>query len=151
MYKQKITSLQMKWLVFWAMILHWKAILGWGQPRPMRSILLGVMPLVQNRSLNLLTSSPAHYHCTADAPPQTSLQWTLLFYIYCVQHKDKMKWINERNHQKRLRHWEASQFCSSKLPFSFAHSKKPVLKISWKSCEEILRGLNISRLSPYSV
>ena len=26
------------------------------------------MPLMQDRSLDLLTSSPARYHCTTDAP-----------------------------------------------------------------------------------
>ena len=30
--------------------------------------LLWIMPLVQDRSLDLLTSSPARYHCTTDAP-----------------------------------------------------------------------------------
>ena len=30
--------------------------------------LLWIMALVQDRSLNLLTSSPARYHCSKDAP-----------------------------------------------------------------------------------
>ena len=30
---------------------------------------LWIMPLVQDRLLNLLTSSPVHYHCATDAPP----------------------------------------------------------------------------------
>ena len=45
-----------------------KAILCRGQPRLMRWILLLYMPLVQDRSLNLLTSSPMCYHYATDAP-----------------------------------------------------------------------------------
>ena len=45
-----------------------KAILGQGQPGLMRWILLWTMPPVQDRSLDLLTSSLARYHCTTDAP-----------------------------------------------------------------------------------
>ena len=50
-----------------ATILHCKAILGRGQPGLMRWILWN-MPLVQDRSLDLLTSSPVRYHCATDAP-----------------------------------------------------------------------------------
>ena len=51
------------------MILHCKNILGWRQPGQMRWILLCyvmlyIMPLVQDRSRDLLTSSPVCYHCT---------------------------------------------------------------------------------------
>ena len=45
-----------------------KAIQGRGQPGLMRRILLRIMPLVQDGSLDLLTSSPARYHCTTDTP-----------------------------------------------------------------------------------
>ena len=45
-----------------------KAILGRGQLGLMRWILSWIVPLVQDRTLDLLTSSPAHYHCTMDAP-----------------------------------------------------------------------------------
>ena len=31
-------------------------------------ILIGIMSPVQDRSLDLLTSSPVRYHCTTDAP-----------------------------------------------------------------------------------
>ena len=48
------------------------------------------MPLVQDRSLNLLASSPARYHCTTDAPwyNKTYLCWltititTIMVYFY---------------------------------------------------------------------
>ena len=84
---------------FWTVKLHWadetwvnemylrpwfctcKVILGRGQPGLIRWILLWIMPLVQDRSLNLLTCSPARYHCATDAPclhdPNllTSNQW----------------------------------------------------------------------------
>ena len=36
------------------------ALMGWG--------LLWIIPLVHDRSLDLLTSSPARYHCTTNAP-----------------------------------------------------------------------------------
>ena len=36
----------------------------------MRWILLWIMPLVQDWSLDLLTISPMHYHCTTDTPKQ---------------------------------------------------------------------------------
>ena len=45
-----------------------KAILRRGQPELMRWILLWIMLLVQDQSLDLLTSSPARYHCAMDAP-----------------------------------------------------------------------------------
>ena len=45
-----------------------KDILGRRQPGLMRWFLLWIMPLVQDRSLDLLTSSPACYHCAMDAP-----------------------------------------------------------------------------------
>ena len=45
-----------------------KAILGRGQPGLIRWILLWNMPLVQDRSLDLLTSSPTCYHWATDAP-----------------------------------------------------------------------------------
>ena len=45
-----------------------KAILGRGQPRLIGWILLWIMPMVQNQSLDPLTSSPVHYHCAKDAP-----------------------------------------------------------------------------------
>ena len=48
-----------------------KAILGRGQPGRMRRILLWIMPLPQDLSLDLLTSSPALYHYTTDAPTPT--------------------------------------------------------------------------------
>ena len=45
-----------------------KAILGRGQPGWMWWILFWIMPLVQDRSLDLLARGPAHYDCTTDAP-----------------------------------------------------------------------------------
>ena len=47
----------------------YKAILGWGQPGLMGWILLWILPLVQDRSLDLLASSTSRYHCTTDVPP----------------------------------------------------------------------------------
>ena len=58
-----------------------KAILGWGQPGLMRWILLWIMPLVQDWSLNLLTSTPACYHCTTDAALNPSANATVWFMI----------------------------------------------------------------------
>ena len=46
----------------------WKDILSRGQPGLIRWFFLWYMPLVQVRSLDRLTSSPARYHCTTDAP-----------------------------------------------------------------------------------
>ena len=48
--------------------LHCNAILGRGQTGLMRWIKLGIMPLVPDWSLDLLTSSPACYHCSTAAP-----------------------------------------------------------------------------------
>ena len=45
-----------------------KAILGQGQHGLMRWILLWILPLVQDQSLGLLTSSPACYYCTTKPP-----------------------------------------------------------------------------------
>ena len=45
-----------------------KAVLDRGQPGLMGWILLWILSLMQDRSLGLLTSSPARYHCTTDAP-----------------------------------------------------------------------------------
>ena len=45
-----------------------KAILGRGQPGLMKWFLLWIMALVQDRSVDMLTSSPARYHCTTDTP-----------------------------------------------------------------------------------
>ena len=63
-----------------------KAILGWGQPGLMRWILLWIMPLVQDRLLDLLTSSPACYDCTTGGPmniPDIML-YCLLWYSKCL-------------------------------------------------------------------
>ena len=43
-----------------------KAILGRGQPVLMRWLLLWIMPLAQDRSIDLLVSCSTRYHCTAD-------------------------------------------------------------------------------------
>ena len=64
-------------MMFQAMILDCKAILGRGQPGRMTWILLWIMPLAQDRSLDLLISSPTRYHCTMDTPT--------LFYEYWSQ------------------------------------------------------------------
>ena len=50
--------------------------LYWARDNVMKWILLWIIPLVQDRSLDLLTSNPACYHCTTDAPSTT-------VYIYC--------------------------------------------------------------------
>ena len=60
-----------EWMVLQATILHSKAILGRGQPEQMRWILLWIMPMVQVLLLDLLTSSPASYHCATDTAVQT--------------------------------------------------------------------------------
>ena len=39
-----------------------------GQPGLIRLIVLWIMPLLRDRSLNLFTSSPARYLCTTNAP-----------------------------------------------------------------------------------
>ena len=52
-------------MVFQAMILHCKAILRRGQPELMMNFVMN-HALVQDPSLDLLTSSPACYHCTTD-------------------------------------------------------------------------------------
>ena len=59
---------EMKWLVFKVTFLHCKAILGRGQSGLMGRILLWIMPLVQDRSFDMLTSSPECYNCTTAAP-----------------------------------------------------------------------------------
>ena len=53
------------------MILHCKAILSPGQPGLTKWILLWIMPLVQDYSLDLLTCSPVRYHWATDAPNTT--------------------------------------------------------------------------------
>ena len=50
---------EMKWMVYHATNLYRKAILGTGQLGQIRWILVLIMPYSQNRSLNLLTRSPA--------------------------------------------------------------------------------------------
>ena len=45
-----------------------KAILGRGQPGLIRWIMLWIIPLVQYLLVDLLTSSPACYHCTTISP-----------------------------------------------------------------------------------
>ena len=56
-------------------------ILGWTQTGPMRWILLWIMPQVQDRLIDLLTSSPARYHCNHGWPLTSSL-------FLCVLHYD---------------------------------------------------------------
>ena len=57
-----------KWMMFYATTLHCKAIYwALGQPGILRWILLWIMPPVQDRSLHVLTSSPACYHCNTDS------------------------------------------------------------------------------------
>ena len=61
-----------------------KAILGRGQLGRMGWILLWIMPLMQERSLDLLISSPAHYHCTTAALSSINNTWfvsTVKFYM----------------------------------------------------------------------
>ena len=53
---------------FHATILHCKAKLVLVQPGLVIWILLWLMPLVQYESIDLLTSSPAHYQYVTDAP-----------------------------------------------------------------------------------
>ena len=49
-------------------ILRCKAILGRRQNEQMRRNLQGIMPQVQDRSLDMLICSPARYHCATTAP-----------------------------------------------------------------------------------
>ena len=49
------------------MILHCKATQGHGQQANEINFVMNHAP-AQDRSLNLLTSSPAHYYCATDAP-----------------------------------------------------------------------------------
>ena len=55
------------WMVFKATILHCKVRLDWRRSELMRLILFWIMPLVQDRLLDLLTS-PANSQCAKDAP-----------------------------------------------------------------------------------
>ena len=66
----------MKWMVSSLLFCTCNGILGRGQPGRMRWILLCIMPQVQDRSLDLLSSSPARYHCTTDAPPRMMNRWS---------------------------------------------------------------------------
>ena len=59
----ELPHVQAQWMVFCT----YKAVLGRGQPGLMRWILLWIMPPVQDRSLDLLTRSPARYYCTMDS------------------------------------------------------------------------------------
>ena len=43
-------------------------ILGRGQPGAYEMNFVMIHALVQDRSIDLLTSSPARYHCATDAP-----------------------------------------------------------------------------------
>ena len=69
------------------MILHYKAILGQIKPGWIRLILLWIMPLAQDQSLDLLASSPALYHCTTDA--STNQQQNTV--LYPAQLNNKLK------------------------------------------------------------
>ena len=79
-YIYAIISEEMKWLVLYATILHCKAKLGRGQ---LGRILLGIIPLAQDRSRDLLSSSPARYHCSTDAPSRLKKK-NLSFVCVCV-------------------------------------------------------------------
>ena len=67
-YSNHTTAKNNEWMLFKAKILHCKDILVQGQPGLIRLILLWIVPLEQDQSLDLLTSSPACYHCATDAP-----------------------------------------------------------------------------------
>ena len=58
----------MKWMGFYVTILHCKATLSRWWPGLMRWILFKIMSLVQDRSIDLWTISPARSHCVTDAP-----------------------------------------------------------------------------------
>ena len=84
---------EMKWMMFQDMILHCKALIGRGQYGLMRWNLLWIMPLVQDQSLNLLTSSPESYHCTMDVPANW---WKLGFSYYIrVHYNERLQHITQ--------------------------------------------------------
>ena len=58
-------------MVLQAMMLHWKAILGWGQAGLMRWILVWIISEVQDWLLGLLTCSPVCYPCVMTASTDT--------------------------------------------------------------------------------
>ena len=82
-----------EWFVFKVTILHCEAILDWGQFGLMRWILVCIMPQVQDQSLDLLTSSHAHYHCATDSPtpPPTNLSIISNLYMNINIHVWKLK------------------------------------------------------------
>ena len=57
-------------------------------------ILLWIMPLVQDRSLDLLTSNAARYYCTTDASSKINFK---LFYI-CTPHGADICLVLNRNY-----------------------------------------------------
>ena len=100
-----------------------KAILGRRHPGLMRWILLGIMPLVQDRSLDLLISSPARYHCTTDAP----IVRVLVHLMFCCLIK-MQRWLVEQ-------HFMSTSWCKENAIDYFASTTA--------SCFKIFSGLNI--------
>ena len=81
-------DLGVEWIMFQASIHHCKAILYRGQPGLMRLILC--MNQVQNWSPNLLTCSPACYHCATTAQV---LRSRIYEYIYSWNHMGSLMCI----------------------------------------------------------
>ena len=69
-----------------------KVILGWGQLGLMNWILWRIMSQVQDRSLDLLTSSPALYHCTTDVPIPGLMRWILVWTMPLVRDQS-VNWL----------------------------------------------------------
>ena len=59
-----------------------RLILGRGQPGLWRRILLRIMLQVQDESVNLLTSSAAHDHCTMNNPLTAQVLMTVLEWVH---------------------------------------------------------------------
>ena len=85
MFQQWVSGLhgnELKTMVFEATILHCKAMLGWQQYGVMRWILFWIMSMVQDRSLDLLTSSPTCNQCATDAIICTYWDTGSVLYIF---------------------------------------------------------------------
>ena len=87
-----------------------KAIMGRRQTGRMRWMLLWTMPLAQDRSLDLLASSPVRYHCKTKPPLKGSLKYatwpSIVVIILSHQATLKKRFIISLKYPKTLRRLE---------------------------------------------
>ena len=102
------------------MILHCKATLGRGQCRLMRWISLWIMPLLQDRSLDLLIGSPRN-----NALMKYNYMWGIIFIIqYLLRYLLRRTFSSQRpNTNNFVYSWRPLSGCLS-ISSVFVHSQK---------------------------